>query len=412
MIRKSAAIRVIFNDAHANLPSSLCIPQGGVSSFAKKFSSYFDKKDTNIELVSLLFSHNPDSKKIYIKETVGNHKYYELYYPREELLKSYKRDYTKKEYTKFLEPWLKQLDEVFEKINPDIVFLNGFSLSNWLILETAHRRHIPICIQHAGIWKKELSVSQSHFSSSIKRIFCSYEKEIYKKASHMIFLNKFSRDVFFSIHNIPKNVKNLYKTSIVSLPIEIDNFKKIKIEKKPDCKIGVVARWDRIKNHDAILRLAKYIENNSINASIEVVTSWGLSTITEYKKEYSKFVKIINPMPEDKLKDFYKSEDIIMIPSRFDVSPNVLMEAFSCGKPVIISSNVGWVSDYIKFNLKKLVISPYASGKNIYCIIEELKKNNISYTNKFNKMQEKIIINNNTQKVFMKYHNIFKKLLK
>lgn len=412
MLKKGANIRVIFNDAHANLPLSSYIPQGGVSSFARKFSNYFDKKNTNIELVSLLFSNNVTSKKIYIKETKGNHNYYELYYPRQRLLKSYQKKHTKKEYTSFLDPWLKAVNSVFEKVNPDVVFLNGFSLSNWLILETAHKRKIPIIIQHAGIWKKELSVSQSHFSPSIRNIFSSYEKEVYKKASQLIFLNDFSRDVFFSIHNIKKNIQSLAKTSIISLPIDIKNFSKIKIPSKKIYKVGVVARWDRIKNHDAILRLAKYIKKSDISIDLNVVTSWGSNKMTDYKKKYSSFVNIIKPMPPQKLKSFYKSQDIIMIPSRFDVSPTVLMEALSCGKPLIISNHVGWVSDFKQFKIDKLIIETTASGKRIYDTIIELVKDKESYIKKLKEFQKKIINNNNESKVFEEYNKVFKKIYK
>ncbi len=410
MLRKNAAIRVIFNDAHANLPSNSYIPQGGVASFARKLCNYFDETFPEIELVSLLFSHNANSKDIYIKETIGNHKYYELFYPREKLIKSYKKEYTKKEYTKFLEPWLKQVDSVFEKIQPNIVFLNGFSLSNWLILETAHRRKVPVCIQHAGIWKKEISTSVGAFSSSIKKIFNSYEKDAFRNASHQIFLNEFSRDVFFSLHNIPKNNKTFSKTSVIPLPIEIKKYSKIIIPNKKHYNIGSVARWDRIKNHDAILRLAKYLKENSLPMSIKVVTNWNNLTMTDYKKEYCKFIEIIKPMSPEKLKDFYSTQDIIIIPSRFDVSPTVLMEAILSGKPVIISNNVGWISDYNKFNLNKLIINSNSSGKVIYNTINELISNKDKYIKLFTKMQQKIIIKHDTEVVFKQYYNIFKKI--
>ena len=407
MIRKSAAIRVIFNDAHANLPSSLYIPQGGVSSFARKFTNYFDKKDANIELVSLLFSHNSHDNKIYTKETVGDHKYYELYYPREKIINSYKRKYTKKEYIKFLKPWLKQVNDIFERTQPDVVFLNGFSLSNWLILEIAHRRKVPVCVQHAGIWKKELNISQKHFSTSMRKIFSSLEKEIYQKASSMIFLNEFSQNIFLSIHNIKIKKGDTVKTSIIPLPIDIKSFKKIHLPVKKHYNIGVVARWDGVKNHDATLRLAKYVRKNNLPISIKVVTGWGSNKITEYKKEYVKFVDIVNPMSPEKLKGFYKSQDIIMIPSRFDVSPTVLMESIAEGKPIIISKNVGWISDYNKFNLNKLIIDPRASGEVIYNTIKELTENSKSYIQKFEKLQKKIINKNNVKEVFEEYRKIF-----
>ena len=115
-------------------------------------------------------------------------------------------------------------------------------------------------------------------------------------------------------------------------------------------------------------------------------------------------------MPPLKLKNFYKSQDIIFIPSRFDVSPTVLMEALLLGKPVIISNRVGWVSDYIKFGLSGLIISPTSSGKVIYNTFSDIITNRDKYITRFNKLQSKIISKHNINVVFKEYYNIFKKL--
>lgn len=144
---------------------------------------------------------------------------------------------------------------------------------------------------------------------------------------------------------------------------------------------------------------------------INVVTNWNNLKMTSYKREYENFIKIVKPMNPEKLKNYYSKEDIIIIPSRFDVSPTVLMESILKGKPVIISSNVGWVSDYRKLNLDKLIIKPNSSGKIIYGTINELLSNKEKYIKLFTKMQQKIIIKHNTKVVFNQYYNIFKKLL-
>lgn len=410
MTKSNRKLRVIFNDSIANLPSKSLISQGGVSRFAQKFSKSFNNNFKDIELLSLVFSIDQKNKGVILTEKSGKHTYYKLFYPGKLLSKSYTKKYTKKEHIKLLSSWVDDVLSLFKEIKPDILFLNGFSLSNWVMLEAAHKLNIPICIQHAGLWKKELYLFKNSISPSIKRIFSSYEKDVYLKASHQIFLNEFSRDVFFSIHNIPKNKKTLSKTSIIPLPIDIKKKDKIKIINKKQYNIGSVARWDGIKNHDAILRLAKYTNKKHIPRYINVVTMWDKNNLTDFKKNYVKFIKIINPMPQEKLINFYKSQDVIIIPSRFDVSPTVLMEAISCGKPVIISSNVGWKSDYIKFGLSKLIISPSASGKTINDTIDELLKNKNKYILGFEKLQKKIINEHNKKIVFGKYYNIFQRL--
>lgn len=402
-------LRVIFNDAHASLPKSKHIPQGGPSRFSAMFTSYFEKHSRDIELQSLLFSHNADNANIFVRKSKGNHDFFEVVYPKEMLQSTYKNETTKKEYITYLKPLLERVGEVFEEAKPDIVFLNGFSLSNWLILETASRRNIPVCIQHAGIWKKELIVSEGAFSPSMRRIFAQFEKEILHKATHQIFLNEFSRDEFFKLHN-ELLASYASKVSVIPLPIEIQKTKKVSLLKKGVYQIGMVARWDRIKNHGAMMRLAEYSKKKGDSFAFNVVTKWKEGLVSEFKDMYEGMVHIIAPMLPEKLKDFYLAQDIVIIPSRFDVSPTVLMEALLCGKPVIISKNVGWVSDFKKFKLDQMVFDPLASGGNINRVINNLILNADTILPRYNKMQEKIIKENNPEAVFRKYYQLLKKI--
>lgn len=409
MDKKIAKIRVVFNDAHANLPNNNLIPQGGVSRFAQRMSSYLKNNHKDIELISLLFSHNQKDKKIYIKKTSGIRDFYELIYPREILLNSYKQKFTKKEYNTYTKIFIAEISNLFKEIKPDLIFLNGFSLSNWMIMQTAHLSGIPSCIQHAGLWKKELLTSSSSFSPSVKKIFSSYEKEVFYKTSHQIFLNNFSRDELFKIHNIDRK-KFFKKTSIIPLPIEIDSSTKTYLKSQKVYNIGVVARWDRIKNHTAVYRLAKYIKDNNLNYHINVVTKWDPSYKTSFKEKYKNIVSIVPPMSPKDLKHFYKNQDLVLIPSRFDVSPTVLMEALLLGKPVIISNNVGWVSDYKKYGISDLVFNFTDSGEKIFKKIEKLVLFKNRYLTKFNLLQKKIIAEHNNKKVFDQYYKLFKSI--
>jgi len=409
MDKNIAKIRVVFNDAHANLPNNNLIPQGGVSRFAQRMSSYLKKNHKDLELISLLFSNNQEDKNIYIRKTTGTRDFYELVYPREILLDSYKQQFTKTEYNKYIEIFVKKISNLLKEIKPDLIFLNGFSLSNWIIMQAAYQSNIPSCIQHAGLWKKEILTSGSSFSPSIKKIFSSYEKEIFTKTSHQIFLNDFSRDELFKIHNVDKK-KFLKKTSVVPLPIEIDKPLKISLKPQKVFKVGIVARWDRIKNHTAIYRLAKYIKDNNLNYHLSVVTKWDPAYKTDFKDKYEKIVNIVSPMSPKDLKYFYKSQDIVLIPSRFDVSPTVLMEGLLLGKPVIISNKVGWVSDYKKFGISDLIFNFTDSGEKIFKKIEKLISSKDKYIIKFNLMQKKIITEHSNEKVFSEYYKLFKSI--
>lgn len=410
-MNRTPKLRVLFNDAHCNLPSSPHIAQGGPGRFAQTFSHYMTNDRKDVELQSLLFSHNALDDTIFFRKTEDVRTYYEIVYPSELLQSSYKKHYTKKEYFAFLRPWIVELDGIFADAQPDVVFLNGFSLSNWLILNAAARKKIPVVIQHAGIWKKELDISAPHFSPSIHRIFTAMEKDCISNTALQIFLNDFSREAFFSLHKTVLTPEIKKKTIVVPLPVEMPIAKKMTLAKRKHYKIGMVARWDSIKNHAAIFRLASYLkQSTSLQASVTVVTKWAEKLVSDFKTQYEKVVTIVDPMPSKKLLGFYKTQDIIMIPSRFDVSPTVLMEAVLQGKPVLISTMVGWVSDYKTYKLDSLIIDPEASGESIATVLQDLIDNKDTYLLRFKELQQKIIKDHNLLTVYTHYYKLFKKV--
>lgn len=409
-MRTKPKIKVLFNDSHVNLTNPNITPQGGPARFAQNFTHYFNIKYKDIELISILFSHNQKDQKVYKKKTSLNHDFYEVVYPREKLSSSYNKNYTKKQYLEYLNPWLKVVSDILDEAKPDLIFLNGFSLSNWLILEIGSSKKIPIIVQHAGIWKKELISSKASFSSSIKKIFSSFEKEIIQKANHQIFLNLFSREEFYRVHKISFDKKISLKTSIIPLPIEVKKVKKVSIHEKKLYNLGMVARWDKIKNHSAIDRLASYYKNNHIDNNINVVTQWSEQLVSNFKERYQRKVNIIKPMTPQELKKFYDWQDIILIPSRFDVSPTVLMESLLRGKPVLISNKTGWISQYYKLGLGKMTFHPNASAKTINSVIGELINKKDHYLKLFNKFQNIIITEHDEKIVFDQYYNLFLKI--
>ncbi len=407
-------IRILFNDSHINFPGNKFIPEGGPSRFVDLFTKYFEK--TPHHLTSVFFSHNPKNTDVKLRKILSrpNHDYFDMLYHRESLTKTYNQTFTKKKYIKYLSPWLEQTEKLFDECRPQILFLNGYKLTSYLLLITAKKRGIPVCIQHAGIWKKEILVSSgSVFSPSIIKIFASLEKDITKNKAHHIFLNEFSKDSFLSEHNLQKN--DLYESSIIALPLPIP--KKVypfvlSPKSKKNLSIGAVARWDAIKNHGALLRLGEYIKTHQIPATVSVVTNPFNKISSEFRKKYVEYVKAISPMNQKKLRAFYLKCDIVLIPSQFDVSPTVLMESIFLGVPVVISDLVGWVSYYKKLGLQSLVISPDASGQKIFNTLNQLFINPDRYIKKFTKLQKMILQKHSPGEIFPKYEKIFINLSK
>ena len=57
-------------------------------------------------------------------------------------------------------------------------------------------------------------------------------------------------------------------------------------------------------------------------------------------------IELMNQIPRDELVGYYQKSTICVIPSLWENHPFVLLEAMSCGKPVI-ASNVGGMAEII-----------------------------------------------------------------
>jgi glycosyltransferase involved in cell wall biosynthesis len=409
-----APIRILFNDSRNNLPGSKYIANGGPARFADLFTSYF--KTTPHHLISVFFSYNGENSNIELR-TIASKKqqdYIEVIYPRKKLSGEYKKDYKKKAFLQFLSPWLEQVEKLFDQALPDVVFLNGYSLTNYLLFAVAKKKGVPVCIQHAGLWVKEVTMaSGSAFSPSVAKIFIAFEKELITHTTHHMFLNTFSMEQFLTLHKISK--QDLHEWSIVPLPIPVPK-KIVPFTLLPkssrNMAIGSVARWDAIKNHSALLRLAEYAKENSLPETVSVVTEPFNGIQSEFRDRYAAAVTVVPSMDPKKLSSFYSSCDVIILPSLFDVSPTVVMEATLLGKPVIISNQVGWVSAYTSGGLLPLVISPAASGKEIQDVIDILFTYPERFLKRLTAFQNRVVKNHLPQYVFPKYEKIFINLSK
>jgi glycosyltransferase involved in cell wall biosynthesis len=407
-------LRILFNDSHNNYPGSAHIPQGGPAVFAALFTSYF--KNTPHHLISVFFSDNKENEEVSTRTILSKkqHDYVELIYPRKKYSATFKESYTKKEYLKFLAPLVEQFEKMMDEMRPDVVFLNGYALTNYLIFAAAKKKGIPVCIQHAGIWKEEIMIgSGSAFSPSITKIFVSMEKDLATYSTHHVFLNEHSLRRYLSSHNLEQS--DLSHTSIIPLPIPTPRtVRTFNLHKKPNAKIaiGVVSRWDAIKNHSAVLRLGEYIASEHIPATVTAVTNPFNGVASEFRDRYTKYVEVIAPMNTAKLNAFYKTCDVLLLPSRFETLGGVIMEAAIQGVPGVISDQVGWVDEYRKYGLQSLIVSPNASGQEIYAAIKNLFDRPDFFTKKLLKFQNSIVKDHVPEKIFAKYEKIFISLSK
>jgi len=149
------------------------------------------------------------------------------------------------------------------------------------------------------------------------------------------------------IYKIPNsidfaNYKNLPEKGGFKKQLSIDNDTKI---------ILYLGRLDHIKGIDYLIEAFKYLRyNNNFTNTKLIIVGPECDYLNVLKEMSESFLnnEVLFPGPlygEDKIKAYVDSE-VVVVPSRYDTFPAVILEAFASGKPVI-ASNIGSLSDII-----------------------------------------------------------------
>lgn len=303
------------------------------------------------------------------------------------------------------------ISEAIKQLNPDIVLLNGYSIVNWYILRAAKDLGLPAVMAHHGLWFKEMNTVGNNMSRATEKMLREMEKDITRFADKEIFLNEYSRNEYS---------RNLIKVrpgrnQIIPLPYNpLFNTKSVAPLKLKatlgKVKIGMVSRWDPVKSPQKFMQLAKEAKKQKLPWEFYAVIKlkYNYKEIDKYKKDFSKYINVVPQLPQEELKSFYRQMNILVLPSRFDTSPTVVMEAALLGKPTVISSTVGWVSEYKRFKAGDWIVNfnnPSQAVKKIASLV-------LNNKNSFSKFAKHIESKHSPKNVFAEYDKLLRKLVK
>lgn len=395
-------MHVLSLDYHTNVPRSEKVSQGGPARFAKRLSTHLtgNKHMWTGIIARAEVEAIPQVKKVYTQPRLA---YLEWKYDA-----TTKNSLATKKNFGNPKVWLRDeinsLKKIIEEVNPDVIFLNGFSLVSWMLLQAGFECGVPIAMQHAGFFKKEILLYRDHFTENARRMLYQMERDITAMSSVEIFLNTWSEKVYnTTVQKVPKK-----KSSVIPLPYdEVSSSYKQSRTNQGEMRLGIVARWDRIKNHEAILALARKAKQRKLPWKFFAVTTIPDSKINAtFKKDYQKFVTVSPSKSPGALRKFYKDMDILLLPSHFDVSPHVVMEAALEGVGTIISSNVGWGDEYRACGMGKWIVD-FSSAQKTSAKIEKILTNKKSYSDDVGTLKKYLVQTHNPNTVFKQYETLF-----
>ena len=259
---------IIFsNDFHSNYLKKK-VSSGGLARFAGDFSEYaINHKHT---WKGIAFSTH-DKRKTSVRKIKNSLKVFWEVKVDQNLIKAIGRTSKKINPEKVLRVIIEQVRLVIRKSSADIVFLNGFYIFNWIIMQAARLENKKIVVQHGGVWAKEINIYRDFFSVHGRKILLQMERDITDYASVEIFLNEYSKKIYNNlVRKVPARQSRVIPLPFSGKKILVPKFKKF--DSRKALKIGIIARWDRIKNHEAILKLAKEIKKQQLPWKIYSVT--------------------------------------------------------------------------------------------------------------------------------------------
>jgi len=234
------------------------------------------------------------------------------------------------------------------RINPDIIYSTHFFVNAYAGL-IGRILNIPI-----------IGSVRSDFFSEIDALNFLYKKFAVRYPSVLIANSK----------KAIENIKHLYNNLDIRLVNNfVDNNKFYFVPKKESNRfiILTVGRLTHEKRHDRFINIIKSIINSVGNQYHIVGVIAGSGRINEnlelkLKEQAKKLglgdnnLKFLGSV--DDIENVYRNSDLLLLSSKFEGSPNCVLEAMASGLPVI-STKVGSIPEIIKHGESGFVIDPY-----------------------------------------------------
>lgn len=250
---------------------------------------------------------------------LGGRVYYQFYYIKEQKTEGY------------ISPC--RFFEMHPEIKGIHYHVNNYSLSRFRYVIEAYKRRIPIRIVH------------SHNSQMVDRIFRNYIHRLAVRLLVKKYSNKFiacsskaGRWNFgkFDYEILPNGVD----TNKFAFNIDMRKMIRKRYHLEEKLVLGFVGRLDFQKNPEFLLKVLPQVSERCDHAMLVLLGEGEIGTKLKEKAEREKIKNILFMGRVDNVHEWLQAFDVLLVPSRFEGLPLVLVEAQASGLMCIASDNI------------------------------------------------------------------------
>ena len=220
------------------------------------------------------------------------------------------------------------IEKILEQYKVDLLMLHSRGKPDELVLtEVARKKDIPV-------------IFQNHFSNTILNDFAI--KRLLSKVTHVAGVSSL---------NVPKNLRKNF--TVLGDGIDLDFFSLQKAKKNDvDFAAPVILLPARLfpgKGHKDCIKMLRILHERGVKLKIvfagdESYPGFKEELIQLAGKELANDVIFVGELSHEKLRDHYAASDIVILPSKSEGVPRVLIEAEAMGRPVV-AYNVGGIPE-------------------------------------------------------------------
>ena len=248
-------------------------------------------------------------------------------------------------------------------------------------------------------------------------VFLKYRKhlmplalKILKNASAIFFLSKSYKEQIINNY-IFKNIKDEIEKKSYIIPNGIDDFwhknnyykENYKVNAK-HLKIIYIGRISVRKNISTTIKALNILRNEGVKVEFTIIGN--IDDMSEYDKiKNVEYVKYLSVMPKEKLLNYYRNNDIFIMPSHRETFGLVYAEAMSQGVPVIYTKGQGFDGQF-----DEGIVGFHVSDKKPLEIVDAINKilNNYETISHNASIKSEIF---NWKEIAKKYRDIYIKIL-